>query len=112
MTNALMDVNAVIVPSVWEEAAGFSAIEQMVGGRLVIASAIGGLAEVVGDDGLLFPPGDADSLASVMRKVLTEPSLAETIGARGRFRALKLFEGQRMIRDHARLYLQLVATRS
>jgi glycogen(starch) synthase len=112
MTSALMDVDAVIVPSVWEEAAGFSAIEQMVDGRLVIASAIGGLAEVVGDDGMLFPPGDSDALASLMRTVLLEPSLAETIGARGRRRALKLFEIERMILDHARLYSELVEIRS
>jgi glycosyltransferase involved in cell wall biosynthesis len=112
MRNALMDVDAVIVPSVWEEAAGFSAIEQMMDGRLVIASAIGGLAEVVGDGGLLFPPGDASALAALMKRVLLDPSLAGTIGERGRGRALELFESERMVRDHARLYSRLVEIRS
>ncbi len=112
MTNALRGVGAVVVPSVWEEAAGFSAIEQMVDGRLVIASAIGGLAEVVGDAGLLFPAGDAAALASLMREVLLNPSLVEIVGARGRTRALKIFEIERMIRDHAALYSQLVELRT
>jgi glycosyltransferase involved in cell wall biosynthesis len=112
MTNALSGVGAVVVPSVWEEAAGFSAIEQMMDGRLVIASAIGGLAEVVGEGGLLFPAGDARALASLMKEVLLNPSLVKTVGARGRTRALEIFESERMIQDHARLYSRLVELRS
>lgn len=111
MTNALASVSAVVVPSVWEEAAGLSAIEQMMDGRLVIASSIGGLAEVVGPGGLLFPAGDSAALASLMRDVLLNPSLVEIVRARGRDRALKMFESERMIRDHAALYSQLANLR-
>lgn len=107
MANALTGVGAVIVPSIWEEAAGFSAIEQMMDGRLVIASAIGGLAEVVGDGGLLFPAGDASSLAALMRKVLLDPSFADIVGGRGRTRALEFFERERMIGQHDLLYSRL-----
>jgi glycosyltransferase involved in cell wall biosynthesis len=112
MTNALRRVGAVVVPSVWEEAAGFSAIEQMMDGRLVIASAIGGLGEIVGEGGLLFPTGDAKALACLMREVILNPSLVETFGVRGRTRALELFKIERMIQDHARLYLQLFDIRT
>jgi glycosyltransferase involved in cell wall biosynthesis len=107
MTNSLRDIDAVVVPSVWEEAAGFSAIEQMIEGRLVIASAIGGLAEVVGDAGLLFPPSDVVALASVMGRVARDPVLVETVAARGRIRALEQFGIERMIEEHARLYFEL-----
>jgi glycosyltransferase involved in cell wall biosynthesis len=112
MTKALGGVGAVVVPSTWEEAAGFSAIEQMMDGRLVIASAVGGLAEVVGDAGLLFPAGDAAALASRMREVLLNPSLVEIVGARGRTRALEIFEIERMITNHVALYSQLVELRA
>ena len=112
MRCALQDVDAVVVPSVCEETAGFSAIEQMMDGRLVIASAIGGLGEIVGEGGLLFPAGDVAALASLMREILSHPSLVETVGARGRARALELFEIGRMIRDHARLYSRLVEVRA
>jgi glycogen synthase len=44
------------MPSVWEETAGLSAIEQMMRGRLVIASRIAGLGEMVGDAGSRFFP--------------------------------------------------------
>src|ERR1700722_6908953 len=107
MTNSVRDIDAVVVPSVWEEAAGFSAIEQMIEGRLVIASAIGGLAEVVGDAGLLFPPSDVVALASVMGRVARDPVLVETVAARGRIRALEQFGIERMIEEHARLYFEL-----
>jgi len=107
MKNALSDVDVVVVPSVWEEAAGFSAIEQMIDGRLVIASDVGGLAEIVADGGLLFPMRDAAALASLMKRVLLDRSLVESIGATSRKRALALFDRDRMIRDHVRLYLKV-----
>lgn len=111
MISALEGVGAVVVPSVWEEAAGLSAIEQMMAGRLVIASAIGGLAEVVGEGGLLFPPGDATALAALMKQVLYNSPLVEAVRARGRTRALELFEVERMLGDHARLYSRLIELR-
>src|SRR2546427_4824649 len=56
--------------SVWEETAGLAAIEQMMRGRLVIASKTGGLAELVDDASLTFPAGDSQALAQSMQKVL------------------------------------------
>jgi len=45
---------------------------------LARVSAIGGLGEIVGEGGLLFPTGDAGALASRMRQALLDPSLAQT----------------------------------
>ena len=104
MTDELRDVQAVVMPSVWEETAGLAAIEQMMRGRLVIASDVGGLGEIVGDAGLKFPPGDAGALADCMRKVLRDPSLIESFGRKARERALRLFTRSRMTEEHARLY--------
>ena len=56
------------MPSIWEETAGLAAIEQMLRGRLVIASDIGGLGEMVGDAAIKFPAGDAPTLADQMKK--------------------------------------------
>ena len=64
LSQAMDDVSAVVMPSVCEETAGLAAIEQMMRGRLVIASDIGGLAEVVSNAGLLTPAGDAEALDS------------------------------------------------
>ena len=52
LAQVLDGVSVVVMPSVWEETAGLAAIEHMMRGRLVIASKIGGLGEVVGDAGI------------------------------------------------------------
>jgi glycosyltransferase involved in cell wall biosynthesis len=107
LTEALNEVRVVIMPSVWEETAGLAAIEQMMRGRLVIASKIGGLAEVVGSTGLCFANGNADALADCMRRVLQEPGLIDVLGHEARVRALSLFARSRMLDEHKNLY-QLV----
>src|SRR5262249_17439852 len=108
---ALRDVRVVVMPSVWEETAGLAAIEQMMRGRLVVASRIGGLAEVVDGAGITFPAGDAQALADAMQKVLKEPSVIDRVGQIARERALRLFGRERMIEDHARVYRRLLESR-
>jgi glycosyltransferase involved in cell wall biosynthesis len=107
LNNLLEKVHAVVVPSLSEETAGLAAIEQMMRGRVVIASSIGGLAEVVGDAGLLFPPRDIAALAACMRSVIKEPELIVQLGSKARKRALDLFTADRMLEEHARLYHHL-----
>ena len=107
LAEALRDVRVVVMPSVWEETAGLAAMEQMMRGRLVIASKIGGLAEVVDEAGLTFPAGDAQALADCMLKVLQDPSIIESIGRTARDRALRFFRRERMIDAHERIYHEL-----
>jgi glycogen(starch) synthase len=107
LAESLRDVQVVVMPSVWEETAGLSAIEQMMRGRLVIASDIGGLSEVVGRTGLCFAPGDAAALAACMRRVLHHPTLVDGMGREARARALSLFARQRMLDEHRSVYLEV-----
>lgn len=108
LLEALEKVRVVVMPSVWEETAGLAVIEQMMRGRLVIASDIGGLGEIVSDGGLKFRPGDAQGLAQVMCRVLEQPSLIPIFGAKARERALRFFKRQRMVEEHARIYWSLI----
>ena len=101
-------IDALVMPSIWEETAGLSAIEQMMSGRLVIAADIGGLAEVVGDEGLKFAPGDLKGLESCMRRVLLEPGLVQALGEKARQRALELYLQERMVAEHLKAYRQLL----
>jgi glycosyltransferase involved in cell wall biosynthesis len=103
----LRDVRVVVMPSVWEETAGLAAMEQMMRGRLVIASDIGGLGEMVGDAGLRFPAGDAEALADAMRRVLQQPALIDELGKSARERSLELFLRDRMIAEHAAIYREV-----
>ena len=109
LTEALGKVDAVIMPSVAAETAGLSVIEQMMLGRAVIASDIGGLGEVVGDAGLKFAPGDADGLAACMRKVLEDPALIDALGNKARQRARLYFAKERMIEVHAKVYCHVLS---
>jgi glycosyltransferase involved in cell wall biosynthesis len=107
LAKTLGGIDVVVMPSVMEETAGLAAIEQMMRGRLVIASAIGGLAEIVGDAGLTYRPGDAGALAECLRRVLHNPRIVEELGAKARARALQLFASQRMIEEHVRCYRRI-----
>jgi glycogen(starch) synthase len=108
---SLRDVRVVVMPSVWEETAGLAAMEQMMRGRLVIASDIGGLGEIVGDTGLKFSPGGAAALADSMRKVILQPALIDSFGKSAHERARKLFVRERMIKEHASVYRNVLTTR-
>jgi glycosyltransferase involved in cell wall biosynthesis len=109
LDQALRDVGAIVIPTTMEETAGLAAMEQMVRGRPVIASAIGGLGELVRDAGLIFSPGDPQALAHAMKRILDEPGLAASLRAAGRQRILLSFSYRGMIEAHAHLYREVSA---
>jgi glycogen(starch) synthase len=112
LQRATADLTAVVMPSIMEETAGLAAIEQMMRGRLVIASDIGGLGEVVGEAGLKFPPGDAQQLAACMRRVLDETEIASEIGTRARERSAELFTDTQKTETYVSIYSELTKRRS
>jgi glycosyltransferase involved in cell wall biosynthesis len=81
----------VAVPSRCLEGFGLVAAEAMSHGLPVVASRIGGLAEVVGDGatGLLVEPGNAEELAAAMRRLWDDPELCRRLGAAGRAKAAR-----------------------
>ncbi|MGI9112097.1 MAG: glycosyltransferase, partial [Gaiellaceae bacterium] len=62
---------ALVAPSTWAEPLGLTALEAIVRGVPVVASATGGLAETVepGVTGLLFRNGDVEALADCLAEV-------------------------------------------
>jgi glycosyltransferase involved in cell wall biosynthesis len=85
----LAEVDALVHASVIPEPFGRVIVEGMAAGLPVIAAGAGGPDEIVTDgiDGLLYPPGDAGSLAARLRRVATDPALATRLGAAGVERA-------------------------
>ncbi|MDP3794431.1 MAG: glycosyltransferase family 4 protein [bacterium] len=59
---------AVVVPSVWYENFPYAVLESMAYGKLVIASRIGGIPEIIthGATGLLFEPGNVEELSQLI----------------------------------------------
>ena len=100
----LSTVGTIVIPTIMEETAGLAALEQMARGRPVIASALGGLKEIVEGAGLTFPPGDSLALADAMRRILDEPGLSSSLAALARQRVLQTFSFGAMIDAHVRVY--------
>ena len=105
---ALGEATAAAMPSTWEDVAPLVALEQMMQGRLLIVSDIGGLGETVDGFGLKFPTGDSDALESCMRRVLSDPRLVHVLAASAQKHALESYTKQRMVEDHLSLYHQLM----
>lgn len=95
-------MDAIVIPSTWEEAFPYSALEAMSAGKAVIASDVGGLPEVVqnGVTGLLFPKGDAHALARACQLVMP------TMGEKGREIHAAEYTIEKMAERMERVYLQ------
>jgi glycosyltransferase involved in cell wall biosynthesis len=80
------------VPSTLPESFGLVAAEAMAAQLPVVASAQGGLTEIVvhGETGLLVPPGDAQALADALLQ-LADAQLRQRFGCAGRARQLREF---------------------
>ncbi|MEQ1855824.1 MAG: glycosyltransferase family 4 protein [Longimicrobiales bacterium] len=83
-----------VVPSIWDEAFGLAALEPLACGVPVIASAAGGLPEIVehGRTGLLVPPADEGALTQSLLELIRDPALCRRMGTAGRERALTHFD--------------------
>ncbi|MCP3915829.1 MAG: glycosyltransferase [bacterium] len=72
----LTDIDVIVVPSLWSENAPFVIREAFAARRPVIASRTPATEESVrdGEDGILFPLGDANALAEVLRELIADES--------------------------------------
>ena len=74
--------DAVVLSSSWENFP-HAVVEALAAGTPVLATAIGGVAEVVhdGENGLLVPVGDAEALAGAVRRYFADGALRERLHA-------------------------------
>lgn len=93
-----------------EEAFGRVLIEAMAAGRPVVATAVGGVPEVVveGETGFMVRCGDTAALASALGILLNDPSTAARMGAAGQARARRVFSLEAHVRQIEALYDDIV----
>jgi len=100
VARCLAAADVTVLPSL-HEGLGVAALEAMAAARPVVASRVGGLAEVLvdGETGSLVPPRDADALAAALRPLAVAPDLRARMGAAGaarvraRYSAAAMAEG-------------------
>ena len=82
-----------VMPTMHFESFGIAAVEAMAMGLPVVASRVGGLAEIVEDGrtGFLVKPGDAVELAGAVRRLMDSPDMRARMGQAGRCRAVEHF---------------------
>jgi len=82
LTEIFAHIDALVVPSIWYENSPLVIHEAFMSHTPVIASNIGGMADLIADGktGLLFKPGDSGDLAAKMQMFLDDPALAHALG--------------------------------
>ncbi len=101
-----------VLPSLWEGMPN-AVLEAMAAGLPVVATAVGGVPELVihGETGMLVPPGDRNELARAMADMLRNNQRACEMGNAGRTRVKDCFTTEAMIERTERLYQEYLKSK-
>jgi glycosyltransferase involved in cell wall biosynthesis len=96
----------VFVMSSVTEGLGTSLLDAMACARPVVATATGGIPEVVvdGETGILVPPRDPAAMADAIVRLLEDDDLRQRMGNAGLARARRKFSAERMVQQTLRAY--------
>ena len=85
---------------------GLVVLEAWSAGKPVVASAVGGLRDLIadGENGFLTPPGEPDTLADRLRELLASSELRSRLGGAGRDLARRDYAWSRVAAETERIY--------
>lgn len=94
---AQMDADIIVVPSCWGDACPSSIAEALACGKPLVATSVGGIPEMIGDEAnaILVPHADPIAIANALQTLINNPSLRSALGARARARAVAALEVHR-----------------
>jgi glycosyltransferase involved in cell wall biosynthesis len=102
-----------VLPSICLDACPTTVLEAMASGRPVIATATGGIVDMIahGENGLLVPPGDERPLAEAMARLLDDPELRLRLAAGARER-VRRFTASTVVERLEAVYARVAPRRS
>lgn len=105
--------DAVVLTSL-NEGTPVTIIEALAAERPVVATDVGGVADVVRDgiDGFLVPVGDTKAMAAKLIEIAADPALGERMASEGRKRVLERYSVERLVNDIDALYASRLGTSS
>ena len=108
---AALETASVSVLSSISEGFPISVLEAMAAGRPVVATAVGGVPEALSGCGFTVRPGDYEALATGVVRLLEDPLLAASLGARSRQRVMHTFGQEGCLVAYAGLIGELTGRR-
>jgi glycosyltransferase involved in cell wall biosynthesis len=107
-------IDVAIVPSIWNEPFGLVAVEACAHSVPVIASARGGLPEIIQDgvNGLLCNPDEPQTLGLAMLQLYRDPQLRQQLADQARASVEHLLDNERMLDSYQQLFLDVLQRRS
>ncbi len=104
----LRQLDLYVHPSI-HEPFGIAILEAMAASKCVVATAVGGVPEIVseGVTGYLVPPGESAALSDTISYALRHRDKAIDMGRAGRERVADLFDIQRTVKGYESLYSEL-----
>jgi glycosyltransferase involved in cell wall biosynthesis len=86
----------------------YTVLEAMMCGRATVSTDVGGVAEAVGEAGLVVPPRDPVALGRACASLLLDPQLKQTLARKGRDRATTQFTLHRCLSAYFERYRALL----
>jgi glycosyltransferase involved in cell wall biosynthesis len=111
LVRAYRAADLLVLPSIWQESYGLPVAEAMACGVPVLASASGGVPELIEDGvtGRLVPRLECEALTRALRELAAQPARLREMGRAARARAERLLTWSRSAERLERLYIGLLA---
>jgi len=109
ISSFLREIDIFVHPAL-KEGLGVAILEAMAMGKVVVASSVGGIKEVVVDklSGILVPPADSSLLAQAIVDLIDQPDLITKMGECGYKIASEEFSVEEMISEYEKVYANLL----